>query len=358
MATEICSMPASTEPAVCNKMLTLVIAHRHDIAGARIEAVLKAGGHSVIARCSHEDDLLRSVETYRPNMIMLAENIVRQEAAKTVLQLRACNCSAAIIFLLEERDAIMAANLLDLDVEGILSNAACARTIIDCVESVRHSRKWVDPNLLRHLAMRERPSQIASHLTSREGEIAHLVSRGLRNKEIARELHLSEGTVKMHLHHIYEKLRLGGRTQLVLSTVGASARMPRYEVCPPGEPAYPDSAAALRFVAWRPPKNPDNAPGRIVAISLSGIKTGSTYTFQVRDLPYAPGANGDVDAYESFTVTDGGEGDLDGKPNGQIVTTWIVHHDQDLANATLSLTATGNDGTLVSTTFADAPGLS
>lgn len=35
----------------------------------------------------------------------------------------------------------------------------------------------------------------------------------LRNKEIARELHLSLGTVKMYLHHIYEKLRLGGRTQ-------------------------------------------------------------------------------------------------------------------------------------------------
>jgi len=236
IAPEIYSMLASTEPAVRNKMLTLVIAHRYDIASAGIEAVLKAGGHSVTARCSHEYDLFRLVEAYRPNMIMLAENIVRQEATKTVLQLRACNCSVAIIFLLEERDAIMAADLLALDVEGILSNAACARSVIDCVESVRHGRKWFDPNLLRHLAMRERPSQIASHLTSREGEITHLVSRGLRNKEIARELHLSEGTVKLHLHHIYEKLRLGGRTQLALSTAGASAPMmvTGNEASPPG----------------------------------------------------------------------------------------------------------------------------
>src|SRR5262249_12697705 len=75
--------------------------------------------------------------------------------------------------------------------------------------SVRHGRKWVDPDLLRHLAMAEPPSQIANGLTSREAEIAHLVSRGLRNKEIAHELQLSEGTVKMCLHHIYDKLRLG-----------------------------------------------------------------------------------------------------------------------------------------------------
>src|SRR5260370_39489555 len=119
----------------------------------------------------------------------------------------------------------------------------------------------------------------------------------------------------MHLHHIYEKLQLGGRMQLALSTAGASARMPGYEG-PPEQPAPPDSAAALRFVAWRPPKNPDNAPGHIVAISLSGIKTGSTYPFQGRDLQYAPGAHGAAHPYPPFTGTDGDEGDLAGNPNG------------------------------------------
>src|SRR5262245_51330132 len=53
MATEIYNMLASTEPAARNKML---IAHRYDIAGAGVEAVLKAGGHCVIASCSDEDD--------------------------------------------------------------------------------------------------------------------------------------------------------------------------------------------------------------------------------------------------------------------------------------------------------------
>jgi two-component system, NarL family, nitrate/nitrite response regulator NarL len=162
---------------------------------------------------------LRSAEAYRPDIILLAENIVGQEAAATVLRLRARNCSVAIIFLLEERDAITAADLRDLDVEGILLSAACARSVIDCVESVRHGR--------------------------------------LRNKEIARELHLCEGTVKMHLHHIYEKLRLRGRTQLALSFAGACAPMPLSgdEVCPPAEPARPNSPAAATFVAWAQRKN-------------------------------------------------------------------------------------------------------
>jgi two-component system nitrate/nitrite response regulator NarL len=224
------------------KIPTLVIANRHEIAGAGIEALLQASGHSVVACCSGEDDLLRSAEAYRPDIIILAENILRQEAAKTVLRLRARNCSVAIILLLEDHDGITAADLLDLNVEGILLSAASARNFVDCVESVCRGRKWIDPDVLHHLAMAKRPSQIVGVLTSREAEIAYLISRGLCNKEIARELNLSEGTVKMHLHHIYAKLRVGGRMQLALSIAGVwdihagSAR----------EPARPDPSV----VTW------------------------------------------------------------------------------------------------------------
>ena len=115
---------------------------------------------------------------------------------------------------------------MNLNVEGILLSWARASSLIDCVDRVAHGRTWVDPELVRHLAMADRCPQAASSLTSREGDIAQLVSRGLRNKEIARQLNLSEGTVKMHLHHIYEKLRVGGRTQLALSMAAAIAQMP------------------------------------------------------------------------------------------------------------------------------------
>jgi two-component system nitrate/nitrite response regulator NarL len=230
-----------TRPAG-RKMPALVIANRHEIAGAGIEALLQVGGYSVIARCSHEDELLRFVEAYRPDIIVLAENIVGQEAAKAVLRLRARTCSVAIIFLLDEHEAMTTVELLGLDVEGILLSTACAVRVIDCVESVLHRHKWVDPNL----ATVDRFSQIANSLTSREAELAHLVSRGLRNKEIARELHLSEGTVKIYLHHIYRKLGLGGRTQLA---TGAHVSMPvaGHQARPLGEPARPDVRNRLLY---------------------------------------------------------------------------------------------------------------
>jgi DNA-binding NarL/FixJ family response regulator len=59
-----------------------------------------------------------------------------------------------------------------------------------------------------------RVKRAAGALTPREKEITRLVSAGLRNKEIAVKLFVSEGTVKTHLHHIYEKLKVRNRIEL------------------------------------------------------------------------------------------------------------------------------------------------
>src|SRR4029453_3781813 len=105
--------------------------------------------------------------------------------------------------LVKESDAIKIAGLLDLDVDGMLLSGARARRLIDCVESVAHGQTWRDPGWARHLVTAEPCPLTVSSLTPRESNVAQLVIRGLSNKEVARELHLSEGTVKMHLHHIY-----------------------------------------------------------------------------------------------------------------------------------------------------------
>jgi DNA-binding NarL/FixJ family response regulator len=55
-------------------------------------------------------------------------------------------------------------------------------------------------------------------ITKREAEIAGLVSQGLANKVVAKQLGIGEGTVKVHLHHVYQKLHVSNRTALILRT--------------------------------------------------------------------------------------------------------------------------------------------
>ena len=62
-------------------------------------------------------------------------------------------------------------------------------------------------------------------LTGREQQIAALVCHGLANKEIARRLRLSEGTVKTHLHSILQKLRIQSRRELIVAVSDKMAHL-------------------------------------------------------------------------------------------------------------------------------------
>jgi hypothetical protein len=112
----------------------------------------------------------------------------------------------------------------------------------------------------------------------------------------------------------------------------------------------------------------DYAPGETATITASGFAEGSTIEFAIEET--TPGDDGELDSdqtspsYQSWTITDGGEGDLDGIANGQVVTTWFVPTDNngtgtgtpDALNGRLMLTATGANGQVATTTFTDAQG--
>jgi two-component system nitrate/nitrite response regulator NarL len=66
-------------------------------------------------------------------------------------------------------------------------------------------------------------------LTNRERQIIRLVSEGLSNKEIARRLKVADGTIKVHLHNIFQKLDVSKRTALVAVHLSLGTEQPDHE---------------------------------------------------------------------------------------------------------------------------------
>lgn len=62
-------------------------------------------------------------------------------------------------------------------------------------------------------------------LSKREEDVVHLLAEGLQNREIAEQLNLSEHTVKNYLIHIFDKLGVSSRVELVLYAVSSTKRM-------------------------------------------------------------------------------------------------------------------------------------
>jgi len=122
-----------------------------------------------------------------------------------------------IVLVLEPDDEFTAEDFVAYDVEGLILSSASVQDFDDCIGSVCRGSRWVDPGVRLLLGHGQHLAPHWEDLSSREHEVARLAASGLSNKLIARELDLSDGTVKMHMHHIFAKLRLGSRVELMQS---------------------------------------------------------------------------------------------------------------------------------------------
>lgn len=207
-------------------MSTLVIADPRGVYLAGLEWVLQKAGHDVVAQCRRPVDVVPHVERHRPDIVIVGLDMADPEMTGLSARLRACNSAPGIIFIVQPAGRIDIKDIQALDSDGLVLDGISHRYLLECVSAVATGKKWIDNKIVQQLLMPETQPEPMSRLTGRETEIADLVSRGLRNKAIAQRLNVSEGTVKMHLHHVYEKLRLGGRAELAWMAHGKDAERP------------------------------------------------------------------------------------------------------------------------------------
>ncbi len=104
---------------------------------------------------------------------------------------------------------------LQLGARGILKKTVAVIAMLDCLRAVSRGEVWIENSLSEH-AVGAMDRRSAPRLTPREKEIVHHVCVGLKNKEIAEALHITPGTVKVHLMHIFEKTGVKDRFELAV----------------------------------------------------------------------------------------------------------------------------------------------
>ncbi len=87
---------------------------------------------------------------------------------------------------------------------------------MSCLRSVASGQTWMEESVFRESA-RQADGYPRSDLTAREQQVLELVEQGFKNKEIALELGIRPGTVKIHLKHIFEKTGVRGRYGLAIN---------------------------------------------------------------------------------------------------------------------------------------------
>lgn len=191
-------------------MLSVLVADRNVLMCTGVAALLRSAGHDVI-QAGVSEEILTAVKSRVLDVAILCEEFFDDAEQALWSKIKKSRPSLRAILLLKGL-----ANVPIRDADGIILKDATADQLLACVDSVCAGHRWADPVLLDWFiqGMAARPAD--ARLTPRELVIAALIARGMRNREIARELNVSEATVKMHLHHIYDKLQLNGRTELAL----------------------------------------------------------------------------------------------------------------------------------------------
>ena len=202
--------------------VSLVLADDHPIVLDGLEQLFRAQkDFTVVARCRDGAETLRAVRQHRPDVLLLDIRMPAPDGLQVVRDLQQDGLPTRIVLLTAELDEDDVLEAVRLGVQGVVLKEMAPQMLMECVRKVAAGEQWIerrsltralDKMLRREAGFRE----VASVLTSREIEIVRLAAQGLRNQAIADRLHISEGTVKVHLHNIYEKLGIDGRVGLTL----------------------------------------------------------------------------------------------------------------------------------------------
>jgi two-component system nitrate/nitrite response regulator NarP len=103
-----------------------------------------------------------------------------------------------------------------LQPDGMVLKTSDPALLLECMDHVRAGKRWIDPDIAERTRAAKERAAIGPSLTPRERELIELVRRGLRNRDIAAELRVTEGTVKVYLHAIFDKLGVDNRTELAM----------------------------------------------------------------------------------------------------------------------------------------------
>jgi two-component system, NarL family, nitrate/nitrite response regulator NarL len=209
---------------------TVVIADRHPVVLQGLRSVLGAQyDFKVIACCTDGTSCIEAIRSLVPDIAILDVSMPDLTGLEILAIANSENLSTRLVFFTAssaDRELIIAAAA---GAYGVILKDAAPEALVQSLRQVADGQRLLPlPSSDRPVSSGQRNSAIAENvlkvLTHREREIMRLVSEGLSNKAIARRLNISHGTIKVHLHNIYQKLEINNRTVLAVLAIAHNDR--------------------------------------------------------------------------------------------------------------------------------------
>jgi len=175
----------------------------------------------VVEECHDGLSTIAAVRGRRPDVLVLDLHMPGMNGFDIIRELQSDGSAPVVVLLtasLSDEDVVQA---MRLGVRGVVLKEMAPGLLLQCIRKVHAGGRWIEKEsvgraLERMLLQEEAAQKVESRLTPRELQVLRLVVAGHSNATIADKLGVGEGTVKTHLHTIYDKLQVRGRVQLMI----------------------------------------------------------------------------------------------------------------------------------------------
>jgi two-component system nitrate/nitrite response regulator NarP len=201
-------------------MTRVLLADDHPMIASALELLLRGTDYQVVGRARSGKEALAQIDEVKPDLVLLDVNMPDGSGIDVLRKLRKAGEERPIILLTAGLDDPQLIAADDLEPNGVVLKTSDPALLLECMDRVLEGKTWVDPEIVdRTNAARQRVSSLPP-LTPRERELVDLVRQGLRNRDIAARLGVTEGTVKVYLHSIFDKVGVASRTELAIRAAG------------------------------------------------------------------------------------------------------------------------------------------
>lgn len=203
-------------------MMRVLLADDHVLVRDGIASLLAAWGHDVVGEAVDGEEAVALTGRLKPELVLMDVRMPGIGGIEATRRIKSAHPQVAIVILTASEDEEDLFAAIRAGAQGYLPKNLESARLRRMLEAVRHGEAAITAataaRMLQHF-QRSEPVERPDRLTDREAQVLELVTRGLRNKEIAAELGISQNTVKYHLANILSKLHAESRAELAARAV-------------------------------------------------------------------------------------------------------------------------------------------
>jgi two-component system nitrate/nitrite response regulator NarL len=206
---------------VAPRCVSVVIAAREPVVLCGLTSMLQAASDfKVVGSCRDGPRCIETIRDQFPALALLDLSLPGQSALQVLSAIVSEQLCTRAVFLSTPSECRDIEIAVTLGAFGVIPREAAPHLVVRFLRQVASGRRL--PRLIwqpesssgSESGGRGDLEKLPTTLTDRERQIIHLVSEGRSNKDIGRQLNVTEGTIKVHLHRIYQKLAIHNRTAL------------------------------------------------------------------------------------------------------------------------------------------------